>query len=111
MSTTTTTTNVNADSIKLQVDIQPTVQQSVIALLRGVSFLCDHGRGEEFSKSFAADQKGWADAVLANTSLAVETASLVVPNVEMKVPMMAPAAPAADAHASASHVGGASRHS
>jgi|SRR5215469_3262925 len=111
MSTTTTTTNVSADSIKMQVDIQPTVQQSVTALLRGVSFLCSHGRGEEFSKAFEADPKGWSDAVLANTASAVETATLFVPNPEMKVPMMAPAAPAADAHASGSHVGGSARHS
>jgi hypothetical protein len=57
---------------------QPTIAQGVIALLRGVAYSIQHGGGEAFAKAFDADPKAWSDAVLANTSEAVETAAMML---------------------------------
>jgi len=70
---------VTPDSIRHAVEIQPTIGQGVIALIRGVAYLCDNGEGETFSASVAQDEKAWSDAVLANTPQAMETATLVAP--------------------------------
>ena len=93
MSQSQTQASLEPEIIRLAVERQPTVGQSVVALLRGVAYLCQHGKAEDFAKAFDANPKGWSDAVMANTPDAVETATLIAP-----VPAEAQAAMAPPAH-------------
>lgn len=76
----------NAEDMRLAVASQPTVPQAIVLLLRGLAtaankslMLGDPTVLKSLADSIGNDIKSWSDAVLANTSSAPMTASVLEP--------------------------------
>lgn len=76
----------NAENIRLAIAAQPTIEQSISALLRAVANrlgapVTDTGpdSAHALATAITADPKSWSDAVLANTPLALQSAGAALP--------------------------------